>query len=692
MVTAAPSKKVKRIGTGISNAVITEAQAPTGAPAAQIDRGFFVMMPITGLVESHTNPRQVFHDLDDLTASVRQYGVLQPICVRPLGEKKFEIVAGARRFRAAQKAGLNDVPCIVRNLSDREAVEAQIIENDQRKDISPLDQAHAYKAAIDLGVPVAELASKTGRDESYIYKRLQLTKLIKPLQKMLGEEKLSYQCAMLLARYPETVQKDAVGDSWWISNFAFDVAEMRAALQDKYSFLLDAAPWKKDDVSLVAKAGACNSCSKRTGYNQALFDDVKRDTCLDAACYNAKKEAFIQLQISNVRANTGSNPVLIVDYSGEQKYKSMPHVLHYNADVLSAKEAKKVPLGEQIRAVVVHGEEAGRIVTIRKPSRASSDNAGKKQAAEQKARRERAAKVRAWQQRVHAAIVEKIRQGGLRDDGLRLIFKHEMARALSKDNALALGLVQPKKPQYGWQEEAANKLVDKLQGMALAAFVMSAMLLRFTDIPSYGEVRFNKDLAAAAELYAVDVDDLKDAEAQPETKAKPKAPAASTKGPATGFRVGDFVEVVGKRSENKGQVGIVVDADADGDFCDVRFSRDESEKPLVYMPHELEAATSEQAEAFDSKHAKPAQVTDTAAVIMGAFKTGDIVTVTAPDDTRAGKSGRIMDLRVGVAWVAFSIKDEKHKTAWAAYELNDVAKATLIEADTYEDPQPKNED
>ena len=120
------------------------------------------------LNESKTNPRRIFEDaaLKELADSIRSQGVLSPLLVRPLTEKSFEIVAGARRFRAAQIAEVPTVPVRIVNLSDAEALEAQLIENLQRRDVHPLEEAQGFRALLNLDEPkysVEQIAAKTGK-------------------------------------------------------------------------------------------------------------------------------------------------------------------------------------------------------------------------------------------------------------------------------------------------------------------------------------------------------------------------------------------------------------------------------------------------------------------------------------------------------------------------------------------------
>jgi ParB family chromosome partitioning protein len=111
-------------------------------------------LPLAVLTESKTNPRRIFEDaaLKELAASIRSQGVLSPLLVRPLNDRSFEIVAGARRYRAAQMAASETIPVRIVNLTDAEALEAQLIENLQRRDVHPLEEAQGNLVALHSDV------------------------------------------------------------------------------------------------------------------------------------------------------------------------------------------------------------------------------------------------------------------------------------------------------------------------------------------------------------------------------------------------------------------------------------------------------------------------------------------------------------------------------------------------------------
>src|ERR1035438_10608666 len=143
-------------------------------------------LPLSILTESKTNPRRFFEDsaLKELAASIRSQGILSPLLVRPLTERSFEIVAGARRYRAAQLAEAETVPVRIVNLTDAEALEAQLIENLQRRDVHPLEEAQGFRALLNLDEPkytIEQIAAKVGKSPAYCAARVRLTELAAPV-------------------------------------------------------------------------------------------------------------------------------------------------------------------------------------------------------------------------------------------------------------------------------------------------------------------------------------------------------------------------------------------------------------------------------------------------------------------------------------------------------------------------------
>jgi ParB family chromosome partitioning protein len=134
-------------------------------------------IPLDRITPNPENPRITFEEapLDELAASIREHGILQPVLVRPVGESQYQLIAGERRWRAAKLAGLAQVPALVEEIDDDTALEIAIIENLQREDLSPLEEAAMYDRMIrDHGYSIRKLAGKLGKDKGYLENRLRL--------------------------------------------------------------------------------------------------------------------------------------------------------------------------------------------------------------------------------------------------------------------------------------------------------------------------------------------------------------------------------------------------------------------------------------------------------------------------------------------------------------------------------------
>jgi ParB family transcriptional regulator, chromosome partitioning protein len=145
-------------------------------------------VPVESLFPNPHNPRKSFHeeDLETLAQSIRDKGLLQPLVVRPRSDGTFEIVAGERRWRAAQRAQVHDVPVLIRELDDRETLEIAIIENVQRSDLNALEEASAYRQLLDLyAYTQQQLAEAVGKSRSHIANTMRLLTLPVSVQDMI---------------------------------------------------------------------------------------------------------------------------------------------------------------------------------------------------------------------------------------------------------------------------------------------------------------------------------------------------------------------------------------------------------------------------------------------------------------------------------------------------------------------------
>jgi ParB family chromosome partitioning protein len=174
MMTTQPQKR--RLGRGLAALIGDD----TTEEAVLEDARTLRHVPIEFLHANPNNPRKHFadSDLDDLTRSIRDKGLLQPLVVRQRGNGEFEIVAGERRWRAAQRAGVHEVPVLIRDLSDGEALEIALIENIQRADLNALEEARAYEQLMDqFSYTQQQLADSVGKSRSHVANTIRLLSL-----------------------------------------------------------------------------------------------------------------------------------------------------------------------------------------------------------------------------------------------------------------------------------------------------------------------------------------------------------------------------------------------------------------------------------------------------------------------------------------------------------------------------------
>jgi len=200
------------LGRGLSALIGDEVAAVKGEPASRKDAR---TLPVAFLQPGRYQPRKTFDEqpLADLAASIREKGVLSPILVRPVGLDRYEIVAGERRWRAAQLAQLHEVPIIERSFDDREALEIALVENVQRQDLTPIEEAEAYgRLMTEFRYTQEILAEKIGKSRSSIANLLRLRELPPMVRVMLGDGRLTegHGRALLGALDPETMANEAV--------------------------------------------------------------------------------------------------------------------------------------------------------------------------------------------------------------------------------------------------------------------------------------------------------------------------------------------------------------------------------------------------------------------------------------------------------------------------------------------------
>jgi ParB/RepB/Spo0J family partition protein len=429
-------------------AATAETNGRTAAPPLAANP-FTREIPLSQIDESPKNPRKTFADVDDLAKDVAIHGVLQPVLVRPVG-KRYELVFGARRFRAAKLAKLATVPAMVRELDDAIALELAIVENAKRSDIHPLEEADAYETLHKThGYSVEEIAAKVGKSAATIRMRMKLCTLVPEGRKAFAEGKLTAGAALVLARVPHAdLQKSAVREVLARRRDDDDPVSLVDAswvVRSRYMLRLAEAPFDRADAALVAGATACGDCPKRTGNQRELFAEVsaKDDLCTDPKCFDAKKAAAWKKKVADAQA---AGTKVLSDKEAKKVFPYSGSTLAHDAKFIDL-DAKRYEDGKQRTSRQLLGKKVEvPVVLARDPDggihelvavddfrkaaktagvKARAKSSGSSYSAEEKKRRE-AAKKKADAVR---AIVDKLvaRAGNVRSARFELAFARIIA-------------------------------------------------------------------------------------------------------------------------------------------------------------------------------------------------------------------------------------------------------------------------
>jgi ParB/RepB/Spo0J family partition protein len=270
-------------------------------------------LPIAQIAPSRTNRRVVEDDaLHDMAATMKLYGVLQPLLLRRLPAERLqdtfedeatrrathEIIAGERRYRAAQIAGLRAVPYIEREADNMHALLMQLIENLHRSDLTPLQEAlGVQRLTLDHGLSIDAAAEALHKSRTHVFESLRLLTLCPEATAALAARTLTRSVALLVAQRPtEAIQTEYTKR---VLTGGPDGGPMsyRSALdlaRRSYMLKLDQAPFALDDATLCPNAGACSVCPKHTGASPELWDKNDADVCTDTACFAEKKDAHFE--------------------------------------------------------------------------------------------------------------------------------------------------------------------------------------------------------------------------------------------------------------------------------------------------------------------------------------------------------------------------------------------------------------
>lgn len=332
-------------------------------------------VPISSVARSLTNPRKHFNPvtLQELADSIAATGVNQPILLRPLPAHRledthrdaraqkqplpeYELVAGERRWRACQLAGVAEVPAMIRPLTDAQALEIQIIENLQREDISRLEEAEGYRVLLDeTGQTAEELGAKVGKGKSraYIYSVLKILDLCDEGRQAMREGKLDFSCGLPIARIPnhqlqlKALERATDPNKGWNGD-RMSAREVQRMVQTDFTTKLEYARFDREDASLCPTAGACSTCPNRSGIVQS--DDRpsanRADVCTNPPCFKAKEEAHA-VRVRKQAEDMGCNII-----TGREAKALMPGYQNVEGHLRLDASGDSPVKGKTLRAVI----------------------------------------------------------------------------------------------------------------------------------------------------------------------------------------------------------------------------------------------------------------------------------------------------------------------------------------------------
>ncbi len=519
----------------------------------------FQIVSIGRLAESETNPRQHFSQrgMQELTDSVRRSGVLTPLLVRPVNGH-LEIIAGARRFRAAKAAKLTELPVRVKEMGNGEALEIQVIENLQREDVHPLEEALGYQALLDRpGYDIAAIAGKVSRSESYVYQRLKLVELIEPAQKAFLQDRITaghaVQIARLQPRDQEEAFKSCFRDRWGAQRTGKDaeacsIRDLARWIEENIHLDLHAAGFKKDDAKLLPAAGACTTCPKRTGFLPQLFPDIaKKDTCIDKACYDAKLTAFAESQVRRLSAGKEKPLLVTTEYHTQSGKRADDAPLDASRYVTLRDKKDRCPAACQ--AVIMAGysnADRGKVIDVcADPECPKHHNQMRSRHDEEKYKRE-ARQAEAKRQREREARLRILEAcgaevaGGLTQDKLLLVAVgfwvatwSEHLKTIARRRCWEMLKV---KGGYGIDQDATiRKHAAGLDSRGLYELIVQLALIKQLEGAGYGDTKDR--ILEMAKLCGVDAKAIErkvTAEVAEREKAKAKKAAKKKKAPKAG--------------------------------------------------------------------------------------------------------------------------------------------------------------
>jgi ParB/RepB/Spo0J family partition protein len=454
----------------------------------------------------------------ELAESIKAVGLLSPIIARPVNGH-FEVVAGERRLMAAKQAGLEAISVTVRELTDEQVIEIQLIENLQREGLHELAEAEGYEALQkEFGHSANEIAEKVGKSKAYVYARMKLLDLTKEARSAFYDGKLNSSTALLLARIPvDSVQKEALKEITRerYGGGVMSVREAQELIHREYMTRLSDAGFPTEDPDLVPAAGVCSACPKRTGNQPELFDDIKgADVCTDPVCFKAKREAhaaraIAQAKESGQRVISGKEAKKIAPYGADSSnlhgYKALDAKSYEDPKNRTVRQL----LGKDYQPTLLHDPESGKLIKVAPKAdvkKALKDagvkpasNSNPQSAAEKKAKLEKKFRAALYTE-MRDKFPAELGQSDLKTIALR--FYDEMQQGTQKQ-ILGLWQWEPVKRKGGYGLDCHKPAADGIAGFddaQIARFFFDLVFVKDLQVSTWSDDKPTLLLATAKKL------------------------------------------------------------------------------------------------------------------------------------------------------------------------------------------------
>lgn len=544
--------------------------------------GVFTRLPLDRLHESPFNPRRTFTAIDELAEDIKAQGVIQPVLVRPIVPPLFdagadtqaeavaghEIVCGHRRFRAAQAAGLTEIPVLIRSMTDEQARLAQISENLSRKNVHPFEEAEGFQALMrDHGHTADQLAEKFGKSRSYVYGRLKLLQACKEIRDACLAGEIGAETALLIARLrTDKLQGKALG---YIRGKYLDMKDggrksfrqIQWLLKDRFTLHLKSAIFPPEDATLLPAAGTCTSCPKLSAnapeYQDLAMpqdDELERRygrvsrgeprLCTDPDCFADKKKAHLAREAARLLAEgkvvvTGGKAMQAVNAAGQVKgaYVALK-------DVRNALKAAKLkpatvliqdPRDGKLHEAVLrqHLQDAGLADAPAPAGRSSQQRGGYDREADRRDREERE-RTRLAETEANRRLLRAVHDaaGGRSrtTDELRLVLRHLIEELDNGEDGPELQRLYGDTPLH-----QLAKLLPDMTADALGLLLLDVLLVRGVECPYWGATGAPEPLVQMAELHGIDVAAVR---AEPVQTPAPAEAASTPSGAGAGAKKG----------------------------------------------------------------------------------------------------------------------------------------------------------